>query len=450
MNRKVRIPQALRNFAAGSLFSLISGIAMYISRIVFLKYMRVDFVGYTSLFEHVFLLASVLDSGVATSLTSFMARALIGNDERKKNGVLREARSVYLVVSALMLTLLFSISLFYLGRKGLFLPSLFYFIGQCAQYYLGWRVLALNASGRNDIVSRYVHMGRTVGAVAEIVVISLTRNFTLYVAVSMVSVVLSYVLLFYKAGRVYPWMNEKEGVVDKKEEKYLISIIPSMFSHRFGSLFFRCYEIIAVNLIFGFSIGGRYSNMLFISTAFMTVFWIFQSSVTGIVGEHYVEEGRKGSFILYRKMAYLNLLFSFLAALIFLFLGKKIGEISFGSDNILQGAIPLFLALEMFLNSSRTTSIILRDAMGDYHRDWWKPILEAVSVIILTLILSPKFSFYSIPLSISFILLFVSIPVDNAIVIRRLKGRVNFSFLPICVSTLCLAVILLFVGHSFI
>ena len=450
MDRKVRIPQALRNFAAGSLFSLISGIAMYISRIVFLKYMTVDYVGYTSLFEHVFLLASVLDSGVATSLTSFMARALIGDDEGKKNGVLREARRVYLVVSTLMLTLLFSISLFYFRRKGLFLPSLFYFVGQCAQYYLEWRVLALNASGRNDIVSQYVHMGRTAGAVAEIAVISLTHNFTLYVFVSMVSVVLSYILLFYKAGRVYPWMNEKEGAIDKKEEKYLILIMPSMFSHRFGSLFFRSYEIIAVDLVFGFSIGGRYSNMLFISTAFMTVFWIFQNSVTGIVGEHYAAEGRKDSFLLYSKMAYLNLLFSFLAALIFLFFGKKIGEISFGSDNILQGAIPLFLALEMFLNSSRTTSIVFRDAMGDYHRDWWKPIVEAVSVILLTLILSGRLSFYSIPFSISATLLFISVPVDSVIVTRRLKGRVNSSFLPIFVATLLLSVVLLLIRYSLI
>ena len=450
MDRKVRIPQALRNFAAGSLFSLISGIAMYISRIVFLKYMTVDYVGYTSLFEHVFLLASVLDSGVATSLTSFMARALIGDDEGKKNGVLREARRVYLVVSTLMLTLLFSISLFYFRRKGLFLPSLFYFVGQCAQYYLGWRVLALNASGRNDIVSQYVHMGRTAGAVAEIAVISLTHNFTLYVFVSMVSVVLSYILLFYKAGRVYPWMNEKEGAIDKKEEQCLISIMPSMFSHRFGSLFFRSYEIIAVDLVFGFSIGGRYSNMLFISTAFMTVFWIFQNSVTGIVGEHYAAEGRKDSFLLYSKMAYLNLLFSFLAALIFLFFGKKIGEISFGSDNILQGAIPLFLALEMFLNSSRTTSIVFRDAMGDYHRDWWKPIVEAVSVILLTLILSGRLSFYSIPFSISATLLFISVPVDSVIVTRRLKGRVNSSFLPIFVATLLLSVVLLLIGYFLI
>ena len=446
MDRSVRFPQTMRNFASGSLFSLLSGITMYISRIVFLKYMTVDYLGYTSLFEHVFLLVSVLDSGVATSLTSFMARALAAGDERKKNGVLKEARRVYMVVSTLMLTVLFSISLI-LGRKGLFLPSLFYFLGQCAQYYLGWRILALNASGRNDIVSRYVHMGRTIGAVAEIAVISLTRSFTLYVAVSMVAVILSYILLFFKAGRVSPWMNEREGVIDKKEEKYLISVLPSMFSHRFGSLFFRCYEIIAVNLAFGFSVGGRYSNMLFISTAFMTVFWIFQSSVTGIVGDHYAMEGRRDSFLLFRKMEAVNLLFSFLAALVFLIFSKKIGELSFGKDNILEGAVPLLLSLEIFLNSTRTTLTVFRDAMGDYHRDWWKPILEAVSVVCLTFFLSRKYSFYSIPLSISVTLLFLSIPIDSFIVTRRLKGKGYSSFIPVFISTLVFFIVLILVGY---
>ena len=345
-----------------------------------------------------------------------------------------------------MLTVLFSISLI-LGRKGLFLPSLFYFLGQCAQYYLGWRILALNASGRNDIVSRYVHMGRTIGAVAEIAVISLTGSFTLYVAVSMVAVILSYILLFFKAGRVSPWMNEREGVIDKKEEKYLISVLPSMFSHRFGSLFFRCYEIIAVNLVFGFSVGGRYSNMLFISTAFMTVFWIFQSSVTGIIGDHYAMEGRRDSFLLFRKMEAVNLLFSFLAALVFLIFSKKIGELSFGKDNILEGAVPLLLSLEIFLNSTRTTLTVFRDAMGDYHRDWWKPILEAVSVVCLTFFLSSKYSFYSIPLSISVTLLFLSIPIDSFIVTRRLKGKGYSSFIPVFISTLVFSIVLILVGY---
>ena len=88
--------------------------------------------------------------------------------------------------------------------------------------------------------------------------------------------------------------------------------------------------------------------------------------------------------------------------------------------------------------------------MGDYHRDWWKPIVEAVSVILLTLILSGRLSFYSIPFSISATLLFISVPVDSVIVTRRLKGRVNSSFLPIFVATLLLSVVLLLIGYSLI
>ncbi|MGN1189583.1 MAG: lipopolysaccharide biosynthesis protein [Candidatus Ornithospirochaeta sp.] len=448
MDRKVRLPQGIRNFVAGSLFSLISGVMMFLSRIVFLKYMTVDYVGFSSLFEHVFLLVSVVDCGVNTSLTSFMSRALASDNDEKKNGVLREAKKIYLIVSAVMMTLFLFISLFFMGKKGLFLPSLLYFIGQCAQYYLGWRALALNVSGRNDVVSRYVHIGRGVGSVLEMVVITLTRSFTLYIAASMVSVILSYLLLFFKAGSVCKWIDEKKGVIDKKEEKYLFKMMPSMASHRFGCLFFRSYEIIAVNLIFGFTIGGRYSNLLLISTAFMTLFWIFQSSVTGIVGEHYAVEGRKDTYSLYRKMSFYNLLVSFLASLIFLLFGREIGALSFGEENIVMET--RFMALEMFLLSSRTTLLVLRDAMGDYHRDWWKPLLEAISVIILTLLLRESFYYQAIPLSISITLLVLSIPVDTLIIIHRLKGKVSTTMVSVLIPTIVLSLILLVLWSFFV
>ena len=446
MDRRVRLPQGVKNFVTGSLFSLISGGAIYLSRIVFLRYMSVDYVGYTSLFEHIFLLVSVLDCGVATSLTSFMSRAMRSGNDEKKNGVLRGAKIVYLSVSFLMLSLLFLISLLFMGKRGLFLPSFFYFFGQCAQYYLGWRILALNVSGRNDVVSRYVHSGRALGSILEMITISITRNFTLYVASSMVSVILSYLLLFFKAKSICSWIDEKSGIVEEKEEKFFLKMIPSMASHRFGSLFFRSYEMIAVNLFFGFTVGGKYSNLLLTSTAFMTVFWIFQSSVTGIVGEHYALEGRRDTFLLYKKMSVYNLVVSFVTSLVFLLVGRWIGEVSFGKENIIGGDLPLFMALEMFLLSSRTTVLVIRDAMGDYHRDWWKPLLEASVVIVLTLLLSKQFSSASVPLSISITLILLSIPIDNAIVVRRLNGKSSYSMVPIMVSTVILAGILLLVG----
>ena len=100
----------------------------------------------------------------------------------------------------------------------------------------------------------------------------------------------------------------------------------------------------------------------------------------------------------------------------------------------------------MFLISSRTTLSIVRDAMGDYHRDWWKPIAEGASVILLTFVLSKRFSFYSIPLSISITLLSLSLPVDNYIVSRRLRGKVDLSFVLFFIFVLILSALLLIMG----
>lgn len=446
MDKKVRLPQGIKNYTMGSVASLFSGLLMYLSRMVFLKYMTVDYVGYSSLFEYTFLLVSALDFGVVTSLVSFMARALNTQNKEKMNGALRMSKRIYLSVSVLMLLFLFSVSFFYMRGKGLFLPSFIYFLGQSAQYYLGWRVLALNASGRNDVVSLFVHGGRALGSVLEIIVISITQNYVFYISVTAISVVFSYVLMYVSSKRFCPWIEKGKGILEEREGKHVIRTLPAMACHRFGSVFFRAYEVIAVNLIFGFGIGGKYSNLVLISSFFMTLFWIFQSSVTGIMGEYYVSEGRKETMGIYKKMSYINLAFSFVLSVVFLIIGKWLATVSFGAENVLGGYLPLFMAIELFLLSSRTTATVVRDALGDYKKDWWKPLLEALTTILLNILLASRFSYSSVALSISITILLISVPIDNYIVSSRLSGRRSSFFLIMVLLSMVLILLLLGVG----
>ena len=145
-------------------------------------------------------------------------------------------------------------------------------------------------------------------------------------------------------------------------------------------------------------------------------------------------------------MAVYNLFVSFAAALAFLLFGSYFGELSFGKENIIGGELPLLLSIELFLLSSRTTLIVFRDAMGDYHRDRWKPILEAVMVIALNLILSGTLSFLSIPVAVSITLILVSIPVDSYIVIHRLNDKSSSAFFRFYLSTLLILAVLIAIG----
>ena len=198
MDRDRRFYYGLRNYGVGVVTALVSGLLMYFSRIVFLRYLGVEAVGYTTLFEHVFLLLSSLDLGVSTSLTFYMASAMKDDDSRRMKGALALAGRIYIIISLVIMVFGLLFAFFYLRPfyPGLSLPFLLYLLGQCSQYALGWRVMALNASGRNDLVSIAVQGGRILEYSFSMVAVVLTGSFTMFCLVSALCTFLTYVAIY--------------------------------------------------------------------------------------------------------------------------------------------------------------------------------------------------------------------------------------------------------------
>ena len=425
MERSRRLPSALRNFTVGALAALLSGIVIYASRIVFLSKMDVEYVGYTALFEHAFILLSSLDLGITSSLTSYMASKMAGGKEEEERGALEIAKRIYVGVSLLILLsgtiFAFFFSLVENKNSSVFFSCLFYFTGQCAQYLFGWRVLAMNVEGRNDIVSIFVQGGRILSYTLGTLLLVITGSFLIYSLVSSLFVFLSFFFLHIYSVRIIPWMKGKTVYRNKNDEKRLLLTLPAMGMHRIGSVFFRAYEIIAVTFLFGAREGGKYSNLLMVSTALLTVFWIIQSSLTGIVGEHYAKENVKDSWKLFSSLSRWNYLLSLALGLGFVVFGTKIAVLSFGEANVPGKMVGSIMGIELFLLSSRTSSLIMRDAEGEYVGDWWKTILEIVFALGLNLLFRERMESAAVPLSISISLLFVTIPVENYIVSEKME-----------------------------
>ena len=425
MERSRRLPSALRNFSVGAVTALLSGVVMYMARIVFLSRMDVEYVGYTSLFEHVFILLSSLDLGVTSSLVSFLASTLSEGDEEKARGSLDTTRRIYLAVSVVILASGTLFALLFSSREGkgiqLFLSAVLYFLGQCAQYFYGWRVLALNVEGRNDIVSCFVQGGRILSYGVGTAAVVITGSFLSYSFFSSLFVFLSFLLLHLYSPRILPWIKGKGKKMSGEEERKLFKKLPAMGMHRVGAVFYRAFEMIAVTLLFGAAEGGRYSNLLMVSTALMTVFWIFQSSSTGIVGEYFAKEEKGNSRRLFLRLLRGNFLLSLLLGAGFVVLGVKVAALSFGEGNISSSFVGAAMGMELFLLSSRTSAAVMRDAEGEYSGDWWKIIPEALLAVVSLFFLRPILGAAAVPASISISLLFVAIPLENYIVSEKLE-----------------------------
>ena len=415
MDRDRRFYYGLRNYGVGVVTALVSGLLMYFSRIVFLRYLGVEAVGYTTLFEHVFLLLSSLDLGVSTSLTFYMASAMKDDDSRRMKGALALAGRIYIIISLVIMVFGLLFAFFYLRPfyPGLSLPFLLYLLGQCSQYALGWRVMALNASGRNDLVSIAVQGGRILEYSFSMVAVVLTESFTMFCLVSALCTFLTYVAIYLFSPSVCPWMKNREVKTDRREDGRL----------------FRAFYGNGVTEVFGAVEGGKYANLLLFSNFFMTIFWIFQSSVTGIVGDYMAKEDQASSYALYRKITLFTFLGAFLLSLLYGLLGYSLALLSFGEENLPPRSVFSLMAVSVFLLSSRVGVAVVRDGCGEYRKDSLKPVVEIVAVLILLFALSPYFGVSSVPLSIILVALFISLPLDHLVVASRLgKGRKTLLF----------------------
>ncbi|MGN1164469.1 MAG: hypothetical protein ACI4S4_06685, partial [Candidatus Ornithospirochaeta sp.] len=271
------------------------------------------------------------------------------------------------------------------------------------------------------IASCFVHRGRILSYTLATLSLIITGSFLTYSIVSSFFVFLSFFLLHIYSPHVLPWMKGGGAEREAEEEKRLLYRLPAMGMHRVGAVFYRAYEMIAVTLLFGAAEGGRYSNLLMVSTALMTVFWIFQSSSTGIVGEHFAKEEKRDSRRLFARLSWGNYLLSLVLGIGFVALGGKIAAFSFGVENVPGHRVEGAMAIELFLLSSRTSATVMRDAEGEYTGDWWKIIPEAVLAIASTFVLRPIFGISAVPVSISLSLLFVAIPLENYIVSEKME-----------------------------
>ena len=70
------ISKASLNYSVGLLLAALSGIMMYIERIIFVSHFGLEYVGLSSLFENTFLILSAFDIGVNTYLLNYLVSSV--------------------------------------------------------------------------------------------------------------------------------------------------------------------------------------------------------------------------------------------------------------------------------------------------------------------------------------------------------------------------------------
>lgn len=351
-----------------------------------IKYIGNEVNGLDSLYTSIIGFLSVAELGIGTAITFCMYKPIVDGDNDKVSALYCLFEKVYLIIGAIILAggcimlpiLPFLAKDYQSANVNLYLTFFLMLLSVVLTYGFSAKTSLINAYKNNYITTSINSGGLIIQIVLQIIVIIFTGSFVWYLVCRIVAVVLQWAVTELITRKKYGNIVTNKQKIDADTKKDVNKNVKAMFMHKIGTVLVNTVDSIIISAFIGVVLLGKYSNYTTIMAAMVGTITLFFSPLTSIIGHLYVEED-KGAVRKYYNFFYT---FNFILGCIF-FLGyyaviDNLVTICFGGGLELSKSISFVITLNYFIQFMRQSTLLFRDATGTFYYDRWKPLIEGL------------------------------------------------------------------------
>ncbi len=389
---------AAKNIIVTVVTNIICFVFGYIGRMMLARYLSGEYLGVNGLFQDILSILSISELGIATAMSYALYKPVAENDTVHIAKLINLYRRMYTAVAA------------FIAAVGLvlvpFLPVLIKDYGQVphlAWYYVlfllqtvlsyccYYKTAVLTAYQRQHVLSVYFCIGTLARYTLQIVVLWLTHNFTLYVAVQVVTTFLPNLAGSKKAEKDYPFICEnKRDLPDKEERHGIYKNIGAMAMHKIGTVLVSNTDSLIMSSFLGLSIVGIFSNYRLIVNTLTKFVQSAVNSVSATVGNLGATEKAGKVYSAYQKTYFLcSLCYAYCCVMMWILFDDYI-LLGFGEEYLLPKIVCVLIIADFYTKGMRTPTLCFRDAMGIFWYDRYKPVFEVIINLVTSIILVQK------------------------------------------------------------
>lgn len=409
--------KGLLNVIISILFQVMILVASLFTRRLLIQYIGNEVNGLNSLYTSIIGFLAVAELGVGSAITFCMYKPIVEGENQKVSALYRLFTRLYLIIGAIIFICgcILMPFLKYFAKDyadldvNLYLTFGLMLISVVLTYAFSAKTSLINAYKNNYISTTISSLGMLLRCGMQILVLIFTRSFVWYLVCAIISVLAQWVATEFIARRSYGAIMKDRQTVDAETKKEIVKNVKAMFMHKIGGVLVNTADSIIISAFIGLVVLGKYSNYTTIMTAMISVINLFFTPLTSVIGHLYVEESEEAV----KKYYHFFHTFNFVIAAVF-FLGyysiiDNLVTICFDATGTgileMEKSVSLVITLNYFIQFMRQATLLFRDATGTFYYDRWKPIIEGL---------------INIALSIAFVLLFGIIGVIAATILTNL------------------------------
>lgn len=389
------------NIKKNLIFNLIKFVTQlllqFVLRTVLIYYMGVEYLGINGLFTNIFTFLNLAELGIGSAIVFSMYKPIAENDTQKVKALQNLYKKFYLFISLIVLILGVGITPFvkvFIKEEitvdvNIYLLFVMYLINTLAGYFSAHKRSLLFAYQRNDLENKVRTICIIGMTVIQILVIILTKNYYIFFIVNIIFTIIECILIHIVANKKYPNINGKSNPLDKETKKEIIKNVAALSIHKVGSAIITSTDNILMAIFCGVTVVGVYSNYQLVTLSLVSIIGLLINAFSGSVGDLVANMSKQHVF---ERFKIVNFFFSYITIFIsicfFVLIQPFITLWTGGTGYLLEFSTVILISISFYLSKSRVCVLIFKEGAGLFWQDRWKPIVEAIVNLTVSIVLA--------------------------------------------------------------
>lgn len=395
MNNTSRIQNSLKNISNGIVGQIISIIANFVVRTVFVKYLNEEYLGVNGLFTNILGFLSLAELGFGSAIVYSMYKPLAEKDTKKLQAIMNLYKKVYMYIGIIVgiiglgiIPFMENIIIDSQNINNLGLIYMMYLFNSVCSYFIAYKRSILTADQKEYISSQYRYIFTIIKSMIQIYILIIFKNFILYLGVQIICTVLENIFISNKINKIYPFLKERNNEkLSKDELKKIKYDVKALILAKFGNVILNGTDNIIISSFVGIKLVGLLSNYNLILGAVDMFMSQIIYGLTGSIGNFMTEKEAGERSNLFKQIDFLVFwLYGFATICLSILLNPFI-ELWIGSGYVIEQSTVNVMSINFFIGGIIALLWMFRSTNGLFTKGKYRPIVSAILNLVVSIIL---------------------------------------------------------------
>ncbi|MBD5282996.1 MAG: sugar translocase [Bacteroides sp.] len=394
-----RTRNSLLNISSGLIGQVVFLLTSFGVRTVFIYVLGATYLGISGLFGNILSLLSLAELGFGQAIIFALYKPIAENNEEKIGALMGLFKRVYfwmfVIISILGLALTPFLEFFV--KQPVEIPHFqliytLYVISTSSSYLFSYRKSLLFATQKNYVSTNITTKFYIAGAIFQILVLLLWRNFILYLLVQILNTLIQDIYISYKTNRLFPGIHRRENNrLPDADRKGIIKNVKALVIYKIGTLSLNSTDNLIISRFVGLLQVGYYSNYWLLCTSVSGILSTIFSNLTASIGNLNATESKEKQLQVFFNINTTTFWFYGIACLCLSTCMTPFIRLWIGEKYVLSTATTFIIAFNQYIAGMLYSPFNYRQTLGLFVQGKLRPVISAVLNVGLSIVLAIYF-----------------------------------------------------------